>query len=216
MSAEKLFRALHDKGIVGSHGKTTFSLGGISTTAKDISVIGNLIQDWLSEFMLKNKINFSVPEHSQEFPDYFLSRSKTTDLLEVKCFTSSPNFDIANFSAYCRSLLTHAYRLDAAYLIFKYKPDADFVEIEDIWLKKVWQIASASDRSVLKIQWKQNQAFNIRPGVWYSDRTAYPVFESRLAFVQAIDTVQKTLPNQVPKWLDKVVKNYRDSTGQQL
>jgi hypothetical protein len=216
MSSKKLFQTLQEKGIVGAHGKTTFSLGGISTTAKDISVIGNLIQDWLSEFMLKNKISFSKPEHSQEFPDYFLSVSQTSALLEVKCFTNSPNFDIANFSAYCRSLLTHSYRLDADYLIFKYKPHADYIEIEDIWLKKVWEIASGSDRSVLKIQWKQNQAFNIRPGVWYSQRTAYPVFESRLAFVQAIDSVQKTLPNQVPKWLDKVTKNYRESTGKQL
>lgn len=216
MSSQKLIKALQDKGIVGAQGKTTFSLGGISTTAKDISVIGNLIQDWLSEFMRKNEISYRAPVHSQEFPDYFLSDSATTDLLEVKCFTGSPNFDIANFSAYCRSLLTHAYRLDADYLIFKYKPHADFVEIEDIWLKKVWQIASGSDRSALKIQWKQNQAFNIRPGVWYSDRTAYPVFESRLAFVQAIDTVQKTLPNQVPRWFEKVAINYRASSGQQL
>jgi NgoBV restriction endonuclease len=216
MSAQKLLKVLQQKNIVGSEGVTTFTLGGISTPARDISVIGNLIQDWLSEFMRQNKIAFSQPDHSQEFPDFYLSKSKTSDLLEVKCFTNSPNFDIANFNAYCRSLLTQAYRLDADYLIFKYAAKEEAIEVEEIWLKKVWQIASASDRSALKIQWKQNQAFNIRPGTWYSSRAEYPVFESRLALVQAINAVQETQPNRVPKWLDKVAENYHHHTGKTL
>jgi hypothetical protein len=216
MSAKKLFTALQDKGIVGAQGTTAFTLGGITTAAKDISVIGNLIQDWLSEFMRQNSINYRQPEHSQEFPDFYLSESKTTDLLEVKCFTKSPNFDIANFNAYCRSLLANAHRLDADYLIFKYKANSESIEIQEIWLKKVWEIASSSDRAALKIQWKQNQAFNIRPGTWYSSKTKYPVFKSRLAFVEAIDAVQKTLPNQVAKWQAKVAKNYLEQTGRKL
>jgi NgoBV restriction endonuclease len=216
MNAQQLYALLLKKGIVGAKGKTTFSLGGISTTAKDISVIGNLIQDWLEQFMKKNGIQFSKPTNSQDFPDFYLSNSTTKDLLEVKCFTRSPNFDIANFSAYCRSLQTDAYRLDADYLVFKYKSHNGYIEIQDIWLKKVWQISSGSDRSKVRIQWKQNQAFNIRPGLWYSPNTAYPVFKSRKAFVKAIDAVQKTQPIQVAKWLDKVTKNYRASTGKPL
>ena len=216
MSAEKLFKALQDKGIVGSHGKTTFSLGGITTQAKDISVIGNLIQDWLAQFMRQNNIQFSQPTNSQEFPDFYLSDSTTQDLLEVKCFTKSPNFDIANFNAYCRSLRTNAHRLDADYLIFKYSAHADYIEIQNIWLKKVWLISSRMERSDLKIQWKQNQAVNIRPGVWYSEKTKFPCFESRLAFVQAIEKIQNTQSNRVPKWLDEVAQNYQKTMGNKL
>ncbi|NJM43371.1 MAG: NgoBV family restriction endonuclease [Brachymonas sp.] len=216
MSAKKLFQALLDHGIVGSRGKTTFSLGGITTPAKDISVIGNLIQDWLAQFMNQKKIEYRLPTNSQEFPDFYLSQSDTSDLLEVKCFTKSPNFDIANFNAYCRSLRTAAHRLDADYLIFKYKAHADHVEIEEVWLKKVWQIASGSERSDLKIQWKQNQAVNIRPGTWYSDNTQYPCFDSRLDFVKAIEKVQNTQSNRVPRWLDEVATNYQKTTGRKL
>ncbi len=216
MSAQKLFQALQDQGIVGSHGKTTFSLGGITTTAKDISVIGNLIQDWLAQFMQQNEIEFTQPVNSQEFPDFYLSDSKTQDLLEVKCFTKSPNFDIANFNAYCRSLRSYAHRLDADYLIFKYKAHTGYVEIQNIWLKKVWQIASASKRAELKIQWKQNQAVNIRPGVWYSSKTKYPCFESRREFVQAIEKVQNTQSNHVPKWLIEVETSFQTTTGKKI
>ncbi len=216
MSAQKLFQTLQNKGIVGSHGRTTFSLGGITTPAKDISVIGNLIQDWLAQFMRENKIDFAVPANSQEFPDFYLSKSKTKDLLEVKCFTRSPNFDIANFNAYCRSLRTNAHRLDADYLIFKYAAHDDYIEIQNIWLKKVWQIASRMERSELKIQWKQNQPVNIRPALWYSDRTEFPIFESRLAFVRAIEKVQNTQTTAVKTWFKDVAANYLSTTKQAL
>jgi hypothetical protein len=216
MKSQKLFQALQDKGIVGAHGKTTFSLGGITTPAKDISVIGNLIQDWLVQFMHQNKINFTQPSNSQEFPDFYLSKSTTEHLLEVKCFTRSPNFDIANFNAYCRSLRTHAHRLDADYLIFKYVAHEDYIEIQNIWLKKVWQIASRMERSELKIQWKQNQAVNIRPALWYSDKTEFPVFESRLAFVRAIEKVQNTQTTAVKTWFKDVSTNYQATTGRTL
>jgi hypothetical protein len=216
MSAKRLFETLQEKGIVGSHGKTTFSLGGIITPAKDISVIGNLIQDWLAEFMRQNKIKFSQPANSQEFPDFYLSKSSTEDLLEVKCFTKSPNFDIANFNAYCRSLRTNAHRLDADYLIFKYKAHEDFIEIQNIWLKKVWQISSRMERSELKIQWKQNLPVNIRPALWYSEKIDFPVFESRLDFVRAIEKVQNTQTTAVKTWFKDVSANYQSTAKRPL
>jgi hypothetical protein len=214
--AQSLFDKLNVEHVVGSQGQVSFELAGITTPANDISVIGNLVQDWLAQFMRHHHINFSTPVNSQNFPDFYLSKSETANLLEVKCFTHSPNFDIANFSAYCRSLLTDAYRLDADYLIFKYKPIEGGIEIENIWLKKVWEIASAMERSAVKIQWKQNQAVNIRPGVWYSSKTAFPCFASRLTFVQAIATVQDTQAYRTPNWLKLVKANYKETTGRDL
>jgi NgoBV restriction endonuclease len=214
--AQSLFDKLKTEHVVGSQGQVSFELAGISTPANDISVIGNLVQDWLAQFMRHHHISFSTPANTQDFPDFYLSKSETTHLLEVKCFTKSPNFDIANFNAYCRSLLTDAHRLDADYLIFKYKAVEGGIEIQNIWLKKVWEIASASDRAAIKIQWKQNQAVNIRPGTWYSSATQFPCFTTRLAFVEAIEKVQNTLPNRVPNWLRQVKASYKEATGRDL
>ena len=180
MSAVKLYDKLIESGIVGANGATYFELHGIKTLVQDKSVIGNIIQEWLASFMKKHKITFAVPDNSQEFPDYFVEESNGDHgLLEVKCFKKSPNFDVANFMAYCRSLSDEPRRLDAQYLIFEYAPSKDGIAIKNLWLKKVWEITGASERSAVKIQWKQNQAVNIRPATWYSQRSEYPPFATR-------------------------------------
>ncbi|MEK7068973.1 MAG: NgoBV family restriction endonuclease, partial [Patescibacteria group bacterium] len=65
-----------------------------------------------------NKIYHRSHENSQMSPDFFLSKSDETDLLEVKTFdyAESPNFDVANFDAYVRDLREKSFRLDADYL----------------------------------------------------------------------------------------------------
>lgn len=168
MSAVRLFEKLKESGIVGSTGATHFELHGIQTLVRDSSVIGNVIQEWLASFMKQHNITYTVPDNSQEFPDYFVDESNGDHgLLEVKCFKKSPNFDIANFMAYCKSLVEKPSRLDAQYLIFEYAPTDAGVVIKRLWLKNVWEIAGGSERAEVKIQWKQNQAFNIRPITWY-------------------------------------------------
>ena len=108
MSAEDLYNQLISDGIVNSIGKAKFELNGIETVIKDSSVVGNIIQDWLKEYLIENKTYFRPPENSQNFPDFYLDEnSNTKGLLEVKCFRGSPNFDVANFKAYARSLLTN-------------------------------------------------------------------------------------------------------------
>jgi len=220
MNSEKLYNLLIQQNIIGSKGTAFFHLQGLNIPIKDKSVFGNLIQEWLTHFMKKHKITARFPNNSQEFPDVYLNPiSNTEDLLEIKCFTKSPNFDIANFQAYTRSLLSDAYRLDANYLIFEYKMLETELIIENIWLKKVWEISCGSERSPIKIQWKQGVPINIRPATWYAKKTAFPVFASCKHFVLALKQVIDMSPqceNIRKDWIKKVSELYRQQTGKVL
>jgi type II restriction enzyme len=167
--------------------------------------------------MIEKNISFRVKDNTQEFPDFLMDdKSDRHDLLEIKCFKNSPNFDVANFDAYCRSLREAAYRLDANYLIFKYENSDDGVlVIKNIWLKKVWQICSKSARSAIKIQWKQSVPVNIRPATWYSTTTKNQVFETRADFIAALNKVVNTNapPDIQNKWQNTVENNYKQQIG---
>jgi len=219
-NSRKLYDLLVSERLVGAKGTAFFQLRGLSVPITSKSVFGNLIQEWLDHFMQEHGMNARVPNNSQKFPDFYLHpTSDTMDLLEVKCFADSPNFDIANFQAYARSLLTNAYRLDANYLIFKYRMLERDLEIENVWLKKVWEIACGSERSPMKIQWKQDVPVNIRPATWYAKNPAYPVFGSRRDFVLALKKIIDVSPqcgNIRKDWFKKVSTLYNQQRGNEL
>lgn len=221
MKPSKLFELLKQEKIIGAKGEIFFKMQGVMTPVNDSSVVGNIIQDWLKGFLEANKIDFKIKLNTQEFPDFMLDKdSDLKGLLEVKCFKKSPNFDVANFKAYARSLLSHAYRLDADYLIFEYVVlDEGGIKIKNMWLKKVWEICTDSERSPLKIQWKQSSPDNIRPATWYSKKAKYKPFKSRLDFVEAIKKVvdmSGSTSGIQNKWIDKVKTNYKKFTGSNL
>lgn len=192
--AQKLYECLLSQNIVGSCGKVFFEIQNLKYQINDNSIIGNVIQAWLQSFMQANNIYYRLVDNTQEFPDFYLDKaSDVVNLLEVKCFTKSANFDVANFLAYCRSILEKPYRLNAHYLIFEYNTSDIGITINRIWLKKVWEICGASERSAVKIQWKQGQPYNIRPANWYGNgKIQYSPFNSRLEFVKALQTVLNT------------------------
>lgn len=220
MYSRKLYDLLIDKNVIDSEGKLYFEMYGLKTVVEDSSVIGNVIQEWLKSFMKKYEIPFRTKKNTQEFPDFLMNKdSDSLDLLEVKCFKKSPNFDIANFQAYCRSLLFHPYRLDSDYLIFEYVEHEQCILIKQIWLKKVWEICCGSERSPLKIQWKQGMPVNIRPSTWYSKKATFPSFETRRDFVLAIKKVLDTssVSQGIQRnWMAKVSKLYKEQTGNDL
>ena len=220
MSAKKLYDELIAAGIIGATGETHFTLHGLPTLVRDSSIVGNVIQEWLKAFMTNKGIKYRNKPNSQEFPDFLLhDTDNQIDLLEVKCFKKSPNFDVANFLAYCESLTVDPYRLDADYLIFEYVETLTGIEIKRIWLKKVWQICCAMERSAVRIQWKKNVHVNIRPATWYANTMQYPIFETRLAFVQAIKKVLDTSASAgalQKGWITKVKTLYKKQTGQEL
>jgi type II restriction enzyme len=158
--------------ITNQEGEITFNFLNISVKINEKSAIGDLFQEWLTEWMKRKGIRFRTKTNTQEFPDFLLDISDTTGLLEIKTFNynASANFDVANFKAYCRSLKTEAYRLDADYLIFAYELKDYTFKVKKIWLKKIWEITGGSAGYSVKCQVKQNEIVNIRPIIWYTEQ----------------------------------------------
>lgn len=123
-------------------GSVEIKLGNITAKYNGKDAIGDLLQEWLGEWMKSKKYYFRTKENTQEFPDFLLSESDTKDFLELKTFNAnaSPAFDIANFDSYCTSLLSIPERIEADYLIFSYKMENAGLSIDNVWLKKVWEM----------------------------------------------------------------------------
>lgn len=220
MTAQNVYDKLMQTGIISATGEITFEMQNIKTIVRDSSVVGNVMQDWLKSFLDAHQINYRLKPNTQEFPDFLMHPIRDDiELLEVKCFKKSPNFDVANFQAYARSLLDNPYRLDASYLIFEYTDLHGGIAIKRIWLKKVWEICCDSERSPLKIQWKQGVPVNIRPATWYAKKPKYQIFNSRKDFVTAVKKVLDTSSVSAglqKDWFKKVADKYKLQTGNEL
>jgi hypothetical protein len=211
---QNLYNKLIESNIKGSLGKTSFTLNDKQTIINDSSVIGNLIQEWLKKFMDDEGIYYKENPNSQEPPDFYMNeQSDKIQLLEVKCFKKSPNFDIANLSSYVRTLLINPHRLNSDYLIIQYKQHSDHIEIIDLWLKKVWEITGPSERYPLKLQVKKGVIYNIRPSVWYSAQTTFKPFENYHQLLDALQGVINTTSNLHDlsrNWSRNVLHSYEE------
>ncbi len=210
------------KEITNQEGEIIFNFLNISVKINEKSAIGDLFQEWLTEWMKRKGIRFRTKTNTQEFPDFLLDISDTTGLLEIKTFNynASANFDVANFKAYCRSLKTEAYRLDADYLIFAYELKDYKFKVKKIWLKKIWEITGGSADYSVKCQVKQKEIVNIRPIIWYTEQQqARKPFQSRLDFVEGLYHTLMKYPgtqNQSDDWLEIVKNNYLYHTQMEL
>lgn len=220
LTAQQIYDKLIEPKITSRYGQTIMTFMDISVTIDDHSATGDLIQAWLGKWMQENDIEYRVKDNTQEFPDFLLDeQSNEQNLLEVKTFDweRSPNFDLANFDAYRRSVLNHAYRLDADYLILGYTLIDGRLQIPKVWLKKIWQLSGSSGRYPLKCQVKQGIIYNIRPVTWYSNQATYQPFGSRLEFIQAFyDTIKAYKLGESEDWIERVKANYAEYTGQAL
>lgn len=220
MNAQTLFDILNQSRIRESSGFSSFNFMNTEVRITSKSTIGYLFQNWLEKWMENNNINFTRNLNSQQWPDFFLDpdENNSKGVVELKTFevNEGPNFDVANFDAYQRSLLTHAYRLDADYIIVCYELTADGIfSVKNLWLKKIWQICTKSERYPIKSQVKQGVIVNIRPANFHSR----PTFNSRREFVEAIyQTLLKYPPRSSTSlnWLVDVGVNYKSFTGKDL
>ena len=223
VSAEQLYQKLV-KGykLVNQKGRITFTLKDITVEIETKDTIGNLIQEWLKEWMKNEQIEFEENENSQTFPDIFLDvKDRKKGLLEIKTFDfdRGPGFDLANFDSYSNSLLTNAYRIDSDYLIIAYQMKGSEITIKNVWLKKIWELAGGSSTYPLKVQEKKNVIYNIRPIIWYSERSKFVAFTSKEAFLKALNETRYQYPkthHDNAHWLNKVIKNYKEHTGSSL
>jgi hypothetical protein len=148
-----------------------------------------------------------------------LSESDTSDFLEIKTFNADagPRFDLANFDAYCTSLLEIPERFD--YLILSYQMIDGELSIDNIWLKKIWQISSGSRPNPVKLQTKRRQIYNLRPCTWYARNPTFPAFETKQDFLKAIEATQQNYSQceqYRENWLNRVATKYFENTGIRL
>ncbi len=202
-------------------GLVEIKLGNITAKYNGKDAIGDLLQEWLGEWFKSKSYYFRTKANTQEFPDYLLSESDTSDFLELKTFNAeaSPAFDIANFDSYCTSLLKIPERIDADYLILSYKMVDSQLSIDNVWLKKIWEMTSPSGKDSIKLQVKRNQIYNIRPCTWYSERLKFLPFTDRLSFINAIAETHNQYPQcdkYKDNWLQNVKLKFQQNTGATL
>lgn len=125
LSGEELhYKLVNEYKIIGEKGIINFSLKDLTISIETKDTVGNLLQEWLKAWLMKEEVEFEENANSQVFPDFYLDKhNKKLGLLEVKSFDwdRGPGFDLANFDSYCNSLLSSAYRLNSDYLIFAYQ-----------------------------------------------------------------------------------------------
>lgn len=220
VTADELFAKLtKEYKIVGEKGVINFTLKNLTIAIETRDTIGNLLQEWLKAWMKNEQIEFVESANSQAFPDFFLDvENKHQGLLEVKSFDfdRGPGFDLANFDSYGNSLLENAYRLDSDYLIFAYQMVGSEITIKNVWLKKIWELACPSSTYPIKVQEKKQVIYNLRPGIWYSERSKFKPFESKEAFLAALNETRYQYPqtrHSNAHWLKHVLKNYEAYTG---
>ena len=213
---------LNDFKIKEQIGSVEIILGGISAKYNGKDAIGDLLQEWLGEWLKRNDFYFRTTANTQEFPDFLLTDDNKSGLLEIKTFnaSASPAFDIANFDSYNKSLLIRPERLDADYLIFGYKIIDSVLSIHNLWLMKVWEIAGNSGANPVNMQTKNNQPYNLRPIKWYAKNSKNKPFEDKLKFLNAIsETLIKyshSTNSYSENWIENVKTKYFENTGIKL
>lgn len=77
-----------------------------------------------------------------------------------------------------------------------------------------------SKRNVsVKVQEKKSVIYNIRPSIWYSERTTFKPFNSLEEFLSALNETRYQYPqtrHTNAHWLQNVLKNYEEHTGIKL
>lgn len=211
--AEQLYKALKDDfKLEGATGSVNFNLKNFNITVEQNNIIGNILEEWLAKWMDSKGIA-NIHNQKQESPDFWLNPDKLDeDWLEIKSFTGSPNFDIAAFRSFINLIIEKPYKLQSQYLLIKYKMKDGIVTIEDFWLKKVWGICCPSERYPIKAQVKQSVIVNIRPSIWYSEKTDFPSFKSLEHFLAALEQTiysYHETNHLAEKWLSKVLESYK-------
>ena len=218
-NAQQIYDMLmNEDNILQLVGQIGFNLGGVELIVKRKDVIGNIIQEWLEEWLDSRDIEFDANPNQQMPPDVFLNREDhTQDLLEIKAFNyeSSPGFDIADFKAFVNELIEKPYYLDTDFLIFGYRMNAETGEItiENLWLKKIWQITKTMSSWPITVQYKNGNLQKMRPGKWYSTRSSTNVFESKEHYLAAFEETVYQNPETHhlgAQWRNRFRQSYRE------
>ena len=98
LTAEQIFEKLvNEDRILEIQGQIKFYLGDVDIVVKQRDVVGNIMQEWLEGWLIKNNIEYAPSENSQMPPDFFLNPDDLeSELLEVKAFNDEkdPTTDV--------------------------------------------------------------------------------------------------------------------------
>ena len=198
-SREIYNKLLNEDKILEIKGQIKFFLGDVNIVVKQKDVVGNIIQEWLQGWLDKNSIEYAPSKNTQMPPDFFLN---------------------PDFRMYEEEIIDKPYMLDVDYLIFGYDMDENgHVVIKDIWLKKVWEITRRMKDWPINLQVKSNVVHKIRPGVWYSEKNSFPMFEKLEDFISAVEHTVWQNPKtreESAMWKLKFLKSYENYYGIKL
>jgi type II restriction enzyme len=189
-------------------GTISFEMGGMVIPVDNLDIMGGMLQCWIREYLRdRHGVKLFPNPHTQEFPDFFMEEGGV-GMLELKCFdsTKNPNFDLANFDKYLRSLLSPGNDdISADFLVLGYAADRGRISIREVYLKKIWQMTGPSPTNVLNLQVKQGKPVNIRPKDF---RTNSGIFHSEEEFLKALDGANAMF-NKAPRgaWLAQYLKS---------
>ena len=170
-------------------------------------IVTELISQWVEDWLKKYGIDYALND-------------LTSDWLEIKSFTGSPNFDVAAFRSFINLVIEKPWKLHSKHLLIKYKMEDGVVTVEQFWLKNLWEICSTSSTWPVKVQYKNKVIVNIRPSVWYSDRADFSPFESLEDFLAALEETIYQYPDTrttlALHWKGKLMKSYQNHYGRTL
>jgi type II restriction enzyme len=176
--------------------------------------VGSILQNWFEHWLIRNQTPYTLVPNTQSWPDFILHDGTE---LEIKAFdfNAGPNFDVANFDAYTRSLQTNAERLLTEHLVFGYTSQNGIIGIKDIYLKKIWELTGPSPTNILSLQAKQGVPVNIRPKNWRSGQVE--MFKNQRDFVWALHlALQRFYPMRCPNFFNIVEADFVRKTGKPL
>lgn len=220
-AADNIYRMLKEEfGFVGAKGSLKFNLKDFAITVNQNNVVGNILEEWVDKWMTSKGISH-IHNVRQESPDFWLNPDDLTkDWLEVKSFTESPNFDVAAFRSFINLIIEKPWKLYSKHLLIKYKMENGIVEIEDFWLKNLWEICSTSGVWPIKVQYKNKVIHNIRPTTWYSKRSDYKAFECVEDFLAALEETiyqyHDTRSTIAETWSKRLCANYKKHYSKDL
>lgn len=221
MKIEKLFNIIQENILNVVHFDSKVKVGSFDISIGQNEIITYIIKEWLDKWMTESGFSHDY-NHAQSSPDFWLDvDNHDTEWLEIKAFTGSPNFDIANMMSYITEVIEKPWKLHSKYLCLKYKMDEEsgIVTVSDAWLKSVWEISCPSSKWAVKVQDKKGVIYNLRPATWYSKSTQYPIFQSLEHFLSALDYVLKTYSPTAKigmTWRKDVIKAYKKQYGKTL
>ena len=193
LTAQEIYKALVNQYKIKSlDGLIQFQMGDVSVAVKRRDVIGGILQEWFEKWLIENEIDFLPNPQINMPPDIFLDTDNSkTGWLEIKAFNfnDTPRFSFAEFRTFANELVERPYHLETDYLIFGYKMDEEtgHVKIQDIWLKKIWEITKSMSTWPITVQFKNHVLHELRPCKWYSDRMTGRIFECVEDFLSAFE-----------------------------